>query len=364
MNKSKRLTWLGAIALGVIILLSLITAPNSSKINSGSTYSRAADGYGAWYAFMQQQGTSIQRWQKPSNDLKAETNPVTLLRIYSDLMPSRLDLDEEKWIKQGNTLVILGVREAVTSAEFTTAPKSLFGEIQIATRRRREKIQPAQVSLGDRFGAIVWEEAHNKGRVIFSTTPHLAANAYQDYLSNFQYLANLVRQKTNKVFVDEYIHGYKDTEVQIAEGKGSLWNYFLQSPLLTACLQVGVLLLVLIWAQNRRFGKPVPLDTPTLDNSEAYIQALAGVLQKAEATDFVVEMVGKEEQLQLQKALGLGQILLEPQALINFCREKIGTNTADLAAVLKVQNQNKTISEQNLLSWLGKWRTLRGIQNF
>ncbi|MHC5830357.1 MAG: DUF4350 domain-containing protein, partial [Nostoc sp.] len=92
-------------------------------------------------------------------------------------------------------------------------------------------------------------------------------------------------------------------------------------------------------------------------------QALAGVLQKADTADFVVQMVGKQEQLQLQKALGLGQVLLEPQALINFWIEKTGASAAELDAVLKLQSGKKPISERDLLSWLGKWRTIRLIRN-
>jgi len=141
-NISNRLAWLLAIALGVIILLSLIAAPTSSTINSGSTYSRAPNGYGAWYAFMQQQGTSIQRWQKPGSDLKADQGKVTLLRVYSNLNSPRLDQEQEKWVEQGNTLVILGVRDQVTAAEFSTALKSPFGDVKIATRRRRQKVEP------------------------------------------------------------------------------------------------------------------------------------------------------------------------------------------------------------------------------
>lgn len=87
------------------------------------------------------------------------------------------------------------------------------------------------------------------------------------------------------------------------------------------------------------------------------------MLQKADTTDFVVEMVGKQEQLQLQKALGLGQVLLEPQTLINFWIEKTGASAAELDTVLKLQSRKQSISERDLLSWLGKWRNIRGIHN-
>ncbi|MFN6567189.1 DUF4350 domain-containing protein [Dendronalium sp. ChiSLP03b] len=359
MKRSNRIVWIGAIALGVIILLTLIAAPNNSKISNGSTYNRAPNGYGAWYAFMQQQGTTIQRWQKPLSNLKTEKSPVTFLQVYSTLREPVLDYEERKWVEKGNTLVILGVNQQVTAADFSTMQKSPFGDVKIETRRRYAKAKQQHVSLGDRFGAVVWEEKYNKGKAIFSTTRYLAANAYQDNLSNFKYLANLVTNKNKSVFVDEYIHGYKDADIRQSQGQGDLLSYFAKTPVLPILVQVGVLLVVLIWAQNRRFGKPVALDTPVVDNSQAYIQALAGVLQKAESSDFVLEMVGKEEQLQLQKALGLGQIPLERQTLLNRWVEKTGASAAELEAVLKLQSRKRRMSERELLSWLGKWQIVR-----
>ncbi|OCQ99494.1 hypothetical protein BCD64_10590 [Nostoc sp. MBR 210] len=361
MKKSNRVAWIGAIALAVIIILSLFAAPNT-KIYSGSTYSRSPDGYGAWYAYMQQQGITIQRWQKPLEDFQPEKTPVTLLRVMSSLREDDLLFDEQEWLAKGNNLVILGVKTPVTIANFNSRQKSAFGNVKIATKRRNIKVEKTSISLGDRFGAVVWEEKSDKGKVIFSATPYLAANAYQDDVSNFQYLASLVNQKNNKLFVDEYIHGYKDTDVKESEGEGSLWRYFAKTPLFPALVQIGVLLLVLIWAKNQRFGKPIALETPVIDNSQAYIQALAGVLEKAESSDFVVEMVGKEEQIQLQKSLGLGTTLLERQALLQVWQEKTGQSPAELDAVLKLSTRKQRISERELLSWLAKWRTLKEVK--
>lgn len=363
MKPSNRLIWLGAIAIAVLILLTIIAAPSNSKINSGSTYGLAPDGYGAWYAFMQDRGITIQHWQKPFDELKKEKRPVTLLQIYSQLKHPVLLSQEREWVEAGNTLVVLGVRQRVTAANFSTMQISPFGDIKIETRRRLASISDQEkISLGDRFGAVVWEQRRGKGKIIFSTTPYLAANAYQDYLSNFQYLASLVSQKNNLLFVDEYIHGYKDPEVRKSQGEEDLFNYLAKTPLLAAFIQVCILLFVLIWAQNRRFGKPVALETPELDNSEAYIQALAGVLHKAQSTDFLVQMIGKEEQLQLQKNLGLGSEILDRQTLVKTWQQQIGTATTELDAALQ-QSQKRRMSERELISWLGKWQTLRRVKN-
>ncbi|MDF5717763.1 MAG: DUF4350 domain-containing protein [Rhizonema sp. NSF051] len=358
MKRSNRLAWLGAIALGVMIILTLFAGPTGSKINSGSTYSRTPDGYGAWYSFMQQQRTSIQRWQKPFNNLNLEKRPIVLIQVTSCLRKPTLDSEEQAWVKAGNMLVLLGVQEQVSAANFSTQEKSLAGDVKIDTKRRF--VGKGEVSLGDRFGAVVWEQQYGKGKVIFSTTPYLAANAYQDNLSNFQYLSSLVRKKDDLILVDEYIHGYKDPSVRKSEGKGDLFDYLTQTPLFPALLQAGVLLLVLIWGENCRFGKPVALDTtPVIENSEAYIQALAGVLQKAESSDFVIEVVGKEEKRQLQKALGFGQELLDDQTLIDAWEQQIGDRPSELKAALKLQSQKRRLNEKDLINWLRKWQNIR-----
>lgn len=358
MKRSNRVVWFGAIAASVIILISLIGA-SSSKINIGSTYNRAPDGYGAWYAFMQQRQASIERWQKPFKELETQTRPVTLLQVKSYLNLAIISPQEQKWLEKGNNLVILGVREQVTAANFSTMQKSPFGDVKIDTGQRRQLEEGEEVDLGDRFGAVVWEKNYGKGKAIFATTPYLAANAYQDNLSNFQYLADLVSKKGNILFVDEYIHGYKDASVRKSEGKGDLFSYLAKTPLLPMLVQAIAVLGVLIWAQNRRFGKPETLETPEVNNSQAYIQALAGVLQKADKNNFVVEMVGSYEQLQLQKALGLGQLPIEHQTLIDAWVEKTNASAAELKAVLKVQSRQQPMSERDLISWLGKWQSVR-----
>lgn len=358
MKRSNRLAWLGAIALAIIILISLIAAPSNGKINVGSTYNRAPDGYGAWYAFMQQQ-QSIQRWQKPFEDL-AQTSPVTLLIVNSQPTEPIILPKQREWLEKGNNLVILGVRQPVTAADFSTMQKSSVGDVKIETRKRRQLEAGEKVLLSDRFGAVVWEKNYGEGKAIFATTSYLAANAYQDYLSNFQYLAQLVSKKGNLLFVDEYIHGYKDAFVKKSEGKADLFSYLAKTPLFPALIQALVLFGVLIWAQNRRFGKPETLAPPEIDSSRDYIEALAGVLQKADKSDFVVEAVGFQEQQLLQKALGLGQIPSEHQTLINAWVQQTGATPTELKAVLQVTSGQRPISERDLINWLGKWQTLRG----
>jgi hypothetical protein len=369
MKGSNRRLWLfGAIAIGALILLTLFAAPANNKLSSGSTYTRAPNGYGAWYAFMDERGTPVKRWQKRFENLannKTIQTPATLLRVNSQLSAPELNKGERDWVEKGNTLVFLGIRQPVTKAAFNTLHETAMGQVKINTARRNLSAKEKQ--LGDRFGSIVWQENIGKGRIIFATTPDLAANAYQDFRGNYEFLAQLVTQSEetknssiqNSLWVDEYLHGYTDKEATKGKQEQDIFSYFSKTPVFPALIQVAILLLVAIWAGNRRFGKPETLPTPVVNNSEAYIQALAAVLQKAESSEFVLEVMGKEEQVQLQKALFLGQEQLDPQSLVNAWMQQTGRPAAELEQVLQMQSQKARIRETELLKWLGKWQQIR-----
>lgn len=349
----------GAIAIVVIILITLLVAPQNNTNNSGSTYSRAPDGYGAWYALMTQKGTPIKRWQKPFTELantEQQSPNTTLLRVYSSLTPPVLQKPEQAWVKKGNTLVILGIDQPVTQAPFTSWQNGSTGQIKIATKRRKTKAR--NTILGDEFGAVIWQKKLGKGEVIYATTPYLAANAYQEFPQNYQLLAQLVTQNSQTIFVDEYLHGHKDTEIIAAQYGESVISYLSQTPLLIAFVQGLIVLGIAIWANNRRWGQPENLKTPTVDNSQAYITALAGVLQKAHRTDFVVEAISREEQLQLQKALGLGTTLLDDQMLLAQWSEQTGKPAKELEQLLQQSSRQSRLSDHNLLIWLNKWQEL------
>ncbi|HAX76009.1 MAG TPA: DUF4350 domain-containing protein, partial [Cyanobacteria bacterium UBA11372] len=170
----KHWIWICAIAITAIILLTLLAAPSTgNRTTSGSTYSRAPDGYGAWYAFMEKRGTPVKRWQKPFEQFPTTRYPMTLLRVNSHLGRAWLYKQEREWVEKGNSLVVLGVRTPVTEASFSTLQESPAGSVKIETARRwKELSQDEERRLSDREGAIVWQQKLGKGKVIFATTPH------------------------------------------------------------------------------------------------------------------------------------------------------------------------------------------------
>jgi hypothetical protein len=82
-------------------------------------------------------------------------------------------------------------------------------------------------------------------------------------------------------------------------------DYLLKTPLMLVLVQAIVVVGMAVWAKNQRFGPLRSLVAPAIDNTTAYVQALAGALRQANSGQFVVETVTQAELKRLQRQLGL-----------------------------------------------------------
>ena len=368
-NFRQRKWLLIGIAIAIIIILTLIAAPNSgsSRNGSGSTYGKSPSGYGAWYEYMDRKDVAIDRWRKPFAELiENDINNITYVRVFSRSNylagAAGISATESKWVSRGNTLVILGKYEPATNAPFKSSILYRQGiadrQIEIATTRRLNQPQEVEKILEDRYGTVVWSEKIGKGEVIYCTTPYLAANAYQENLDNYQFLAELVSQR-RAIWVDEYIHGYKDKETNIQERQATLLDYLVQTPWFLLFIQTVLISLVAAIAAFRRFGQPVRPTLAIADNSTAYIEALAGVLEKANSSDFVVEAIAKDERQKLQQTLGLGKSLVDSETLLDAYQQQGGSD--DLKQLLQISNAQTKMSEGQLIKWIQRWQKINQV---
>ncbi|MEA5420637.1 DUF4350 domain-containing protein [Spirulina sp. CCNP1310] len=363
MNRFKRWQIVGAVALGLFLLVGLLLAPAQVPDHIGSTYTRGPSGYGAWYSWMETQGATISRWRRPATELEQPEGSV-LIQIYSHPRSLSEDWELDTWVREGNTLIAVGVNQPVTGAKFRSAIMTPWGLGRVETRRRR--LGEENKLWGDRFGAVVWREQRGEGEIIAVSTPFLAANAYQDHPANFQLLAHLALQPGEElgetldftarpVWVDEYLHGYRDPDpADTEETPDNIWAYFARTPLLPMAIQGGILGLVAIAALNRRFGPVQIPPVPPENNSQAYIEALAAVLSKAEQHRFALDILTPEATRQLQESLGFGPTPMTPEELRAAWIAQ-GKSPQALQALLK---PNPRPSEAELIATLQAWQNV------
>jgi hypothetical protein len=366
--------WLAILFFAITLALQFLT-PTSDL---GSSFGRAPDGYGALYADLQKHNISVRRWQRPIKDLKGTGQTLVVVATKT---PFAFSKELQDWLKAGNTLLLLQSKGSVTQAEFS----SRVEQVLVETSRRHQSdqdwseerlsdcLQQGELSvcmgnlvlgskplLADKYGDIVWEYPYEQGRVIEATTAFLGANAYQDVPGNFAFLRKIASPKGQTVLFDEYLHGYIDEEIAKQENRyESWWKYFLTTPPFVALVQAMVILLVLIWGENRRFGSVQSLPVDKQENSEAYIQALAGVLQKARSSEFVLEVLGRAELLHIQQALGLGNTPVERKLLLSTWSDLTQQPASVLSAVIDPPERKQRITQPELSNWLKSVETVR-----
>jgi Domain of unknown function (DUF4350) len=363
----KQYWYLGILATIAIVLLTIISATGGDVRQAGSTYSIDPNGYSAWYQMMKDRGTNIQRWQNSFPQLAK--NPTyqqgtTLIQINPELEHWQLTARQQRWVSQGNTLIILGVLSPAREIPFQADLKSSVGSVRIETTRRfRSDLTIgnlpsdtiAETVLKDRYGSVISQFTIDRGQIILATTPYLAANAYQDFPPNYKLLSQLVTQDRQPILVDEYIHGYIDRSSRSDPKTGDVFAYLNNTPLLIVFVNLLLGLLVLTWQQNRRFGKVVILKSPEIDNSEAYIQALGGVLHQAHSSEFVLQNIGRAKQLAWQQQLGVGkERLLEAQTLVNAWENLMRSPADDLRFVLQLTTEARRLTPSELKIWMTK----------
>lgn len=355
----KRFLW--GIAGALIILLSWLIAPTFNQADNGSTYGKSPAGYSAWYALMEDKNIPIERWKKDFDALieQSESHPIVFFRINDKFRNISINKQELNWIKKGNIFVILGKRYPVTEAPFSSEHDTPQGIIKIETTRRNP--QASSILLEDQFGAILGEKNIGQGKIIYSTTPYLAANAYQDNFSNHEFLAALIESHNpQKIWVDEYIHGYREQEEkEVEEQEEGVFVYLSQTPFAILLIQTLIIVLIALWSHNWRWKKRATLTPSVTNNSQAYIEALASLLQKASRSDFILDTVGKQEQLKLQKELGMTTRKLDDQGLIDAWHQQTEQSVTQLRKLLRFKSQQRSWSDLQLLNWMQQWQAIQ-----
>lgn len=332
--------------LGTLLTLLSPTQPQSEPLANRSIYNSDVSGYRAWYLTNKKAGIPMRPWEKSFANLAALPAPATMLMVepYTVAKTSIIFGKKEAamllaWVSEGNTLVLLDDFRRYGSNSIAydlalqvkrtynrqsssvshprgqansptpdpaaqpltriTTLKALgnYVHLPIVSRSglsfQQEKFHafPSQTLLADaKNNPVLIRIPYEKGVLIVGTALDLGDNAYlhNPANDNYQYLSNLLVHEKNPIFINEFVHGYAESE--------DIFSYYQQKTPLGAIFgQLFLALIFLVWLSIVRWTpKPTEEDataqqpTETSNGLHMYIQSLAGIYYRTQSASLAI----------------------------------------------------------------------------
>lgn len=145
--------------------------------------------------------------------------------------------------------------------------------------------QPAPVThLQDSRGALLVDYPHGAGRIIVLSDPYIIANGGIQLEDNVQLALNTIAGRSGLIAFDEFHQGR-------AIARNAFAAYFSGTPILAMAGQLVLVILVILFTQSRRFGRPLPLPQVDRRSSLEFVASMAELQQRARALDLALENI-------------------------------------------------------------------------
>lgn len=196
------------------------------------------------------------------------SQPTVLTSAIDSVMPSRF---------AGRLSVLPPPKDANKSA----------GDDQLEGARLQIKAStPAApvVHIGNREGALLVDYAFGAGRIVVLSDPYIVTNSGIKLNDNLQLAINTLAGGGGLIAFDEY-----------HQGKGISQNawagYFAGTPVLLLGAQIVLLILLILWTNARRFGRPLPLPHTDRRSSLEFVASMAELQERSGAYDLAIENI-------------------------------------------------------------------------
>lgn len=140
------------------------------------------------------------------------------------------------------------------------------------------------VHLADKNGALLMDYVYGSGRIILLSDPYIVTNAGIRANDNLQLAINVLTSYDGLIAFDEYHQGKGITRNAIA-------SYFSGTPVLAIAAQIVLLILLVLWTNARRFGRPLPLPHVDRRSSLEFVASMAELQERSRAYDLAIENI-------------------------------------------------------------------------
>ncbi len=326
----------------------------------------------AIYTYLKEEAKSIQRWNKTPQRLDLKDGGQVLVMVEPLNIPNSEEMKAyEKFMEAGNTILLFqrnpqGMFNLVTDpiiVEEEAEEGVLYGrkdrkyKADISYLNRIQTEQQDSILLYDDAGTIALERPYGKGRLIVSIFPEWMKNEQILKKDHVPLLISLLNETEGlHLLFDEHIHQPKGGEKALTVYP--LW-------FLLFMFQGGILVILWLWYQGKRFGPIYSPREATVRFSDEGIRALAAwymrgrryhdsIVIQADYLKFILQEKWHIPYRQEWRSLSL---LLERKSKGQMGQKEIDSFLSGLMDVL----HKERLSKQEYLLWSKKIDRLRKV---
>ncbi|RWR13538.1 DUF4350 domain-containing protein [Siminovitchia fortis] len=372
MQRSGKRTWI----LLSILLLCFLAGGYFLQSKQPAAYpayvsdSPSPTGTKAIYTYLKEESESVQRWKKPPQTLDAEDGGQVLVMVEPLNMPKSEEMKAyEKFMEAGNTILLFqrnpqGMFDLVTDPVEAGAEEGILydqkdsrNKAEISYLNRMQTEQGDDILLYDDAGTIALERPYGDGRLIVSIFPEWMTNGQILKKDHVSLLTSLLNETEGRQFLfDEYVH--KPQGGEKALNVYPMW-------FLLFMFQGGILAILWLWYQGKRFGPIFSPREATVRFSDEGIRALAAWYMRSRRYHDSIAIQADYLKLVLQEKWHIPYReewrslapLLERKSQGRMGKKEIDSFLSGLTDVLNKER----LSKQEYLLWSKKIDRLRKV---
>ena len=154
------------------------------------------------------------------------------------------------------------------------------------------------VHIADSNGALLVDYSYGLGNIIVLSDPYMVTNGGLRLNDNLQLAINTLVYRDGLIAFDEYHQGR-------GISRNALASYFAGTPVLALGAQVILLILLVLWTNGRRFGRPLPLPKVDRRSTLEFVASMAELQERSRAFDLAIENIYTRTRRVLARYAGL-----------------------------------------------------------
>jgi Domain of unknown function (DUF4350) len=154
------------------------------------------------------------------------------------------------------------------------------------------------VHIADANGALLIDYAYGLGRIVVLSDPYMVSNGGIRLSDNLQLAINMLGGREGLIAFDEYHQGR-------GIARNAFASYFAGTPILALGAQIVLLVLLVLWTNGRRFGRPLPLANADRRSTLEFVASMAELQERSRAFDLAIENIYTRTRRVLARHAGL-----------------------------------------------------------